>query len=458
MNREHLLLKQLPSVDKVLRRFSNYTIHRQILIKIIQKKITTLRRAILSDKISPGTNPEALVYDQVCEEISLIQAGRFQRVINGTGIILHTGLGRAPFSGQFWQENEDNICGYQNLEFDLTMGKRGERLDHCEQLLHYLSGAERALVVNNNAAALLLLLNTLAMKKEVIVSRGELIEIGGSFRLPDVIAKSGAKIREIGTTNRTHLRDYKEAITTDTAVILIAHSSNYKIQGFTKSPSYEDILKVGEHRKIPVILDQGSGDFQPEDSNNIENLITSGFDALCFSGDKLLGGPQSGIILGREELIRQCHENPLYRALRCDKFTVMALEWTLRKSILQEDKAIGKTYLASRSQRDLQQIAEKIIATIDTEITSFFGIEARETTVEMGSGSLPTEKFDSMGLFFSNINAESLAKAFRKSRVPVIGYIHKNYFIIDLKAIHEHEIDTLEQQILQVFDSLKDQG
>ncbi len=414
--------------------------------------------AILSDKIAVDTNLETMVYDQVCEEISLIQAGRFKKVLNGTGIILHTGLGRAPFSGQFWQENEEKICGYQNLEFDLATGKRGERLDHCEQLFHYLSGAESALVVNNNAAALLLLLNTLATNKEVIVSRGELIEIGGSFRLPEVIARSGAKIREIGTTNQTHLKDYETAINDNTGCILIAHSSNYKIEGFTNSPEYDEIIKIGRAKNIPVILDQGSGDFQKGSPANIEALMSKGFDALCFSGDKLLGGPQSGIILGREELIRQCHENPLYRALRCDKVTVMALEWTLRKIILQEDKAIGKRYLASRSQEDLQRVAENIITTIGSGIASFLGIEARETTVEMGSGSLPTEKFDSMGLYFSNINAETLAKAFRKCHVPIIGYIHKNHFIIDLKAIHEHEIDTLAQQIRQVFDFLKDQG
>lgn len=443
------LLKSIPSVDQISKNFASHKIRQDVLTTIIRDEVELLRKSILNG-IFEGDKVKSQLINNISLRLKALREGSIQKVINSTGIILHTGLGRAPFPEDFFDEMKDAVSGYYNLEFDVKSGKRGERLDHVREYLRLLSRAENSVVVNNNAAALILILNTIALKKEVIVSRGELIEIGGSFRLPDVIEKSGAIIREIGTTNRTHLKDYEKAINKNTAAILIAHTSNYKINGFTKSPDYKDIINFGKQHNIPVILDQGSGDFNLGESN-IKDLIRLGFDVVCFSGDKLLGGPQSGIILGKEDSIQQILSNPFYRAFRCDKFTIFALEWTLSKIVFGQGDLIEKNKLLARNQSELKSIGKYILSEIENNIIEKYKIEISETSVEFGSGSLPTKNIDSIGLVFHQCNAEKLSKSFRSCDVPVIGYISKDKFIIDLKAISKEDAEILKIQMYKVL-------
>ena len=447
-----VLLSSIPSIDKILKDYNAENIQQYILLSIIREEVEFLRINILNNDVFQNEIKPKL-YKNISKRVEDLKNGSIKKVINGTGIILHTGLGRAPFTEHFFDEMKNGVSGYFNLEFDLKSGKRGERLDHVREYLNLLSTSENSVVVNNNAAALILILNTLAKGKEVIVSRGELIEIGGSFRLPDVIEKSGAIIKEIGTTNRTHLKDYELAISENTGAILMAHTSNYKINGFIKSPGYKELIELAGKNQIPVILDQGSGDFD-SGSTNIKELIQLGFDVVCFSGDKLLGGPQSGIILGKDKLLQKIHTNPFYRAFRCDKFTIFALKWTLEKIINNENKSICKTMLLNRSKADLNIIAKKIIDNLNTNVVNKIGLKISDTHVELGSGSLPTEKIESIGLVFTNYNAEKISNLFRNSEVPVIGYINKDKYIIDLKAVPNDDVDLLIWQIKKVLQKI----
>ncbi len=449
------IFQQIPSVDKILSQFKNHSIRKDILTKIIRSEIEDCRIELSKSDKKINSDIEINIIENVKQRVQKLQSGNFKNVINGTGIVLHTGLGRAPFNNIFISEIQDKLIGYQNLEFDLNTGKRGERLNHVRTYLKLLSSAESSIVVNNNAAALILILNTLSDGKEVIISRGELIEIGGSFRLPDVIGKSGAILKEIGTTNRTHISDYQNAISEKTGGILLVHTSNYKIQGFTKSPSHKEIIALAKKYNIPIILDQGSGNFGYNDSeNDISKIMKNGYDIVCFSGDKLLGGPQSGIILGKKNLVDAIHKNAFYRAFRCDKFTILALEWTLNKLIFDESHKIGENELFSKTTDELKDNANKIIKSLDNEIVQKLGIEIIETKVETGSGSLPTELFDSIGIIFHNVSAEKISKSCRNLAIPIIGYINNNKFIIDLKTIREEEILLLSKSLINVTNNI----
>ena len=433
-------LQKLPSVEKIKNRFKKISIKTEVLTEIIRVEINEFRKILLQEKKEVIDNPENIIIANITKKIKKLQIGNIQKVINGTGIILHTGLGRAPFSENLYSHLKKILTGYQNLELELESGKRGERLEHIKEYLGLLSLAEDSIVVNNNAAALILILNTLANSKEIIVSRGELIEIGGSFRLPDIISKSGAVIKEVGTTNRTHLSDYEKAINANTAAILLAHTSNYKIKGFTKSPQQRDIIALAQKHDIPIVFDLGSGDFDKFcKSNNVSDIMKKGFDIVCFSGDKLLGGPQSGIILGKRKLIKKIHKNPFYRAFRCDKFTLITLEWTLRQILFNTSCNIGKMQLSARTLEELQDFALQIIKPLDSRLIEKTGIKIINTQVETGSGSLPLELNDSIAIVFQNIKAEKIAKAFRLLKTPIIGYIKNNIYHIDLRAVDKQD-------------------
>ncbi|MBN2279396.1 MAG: L-seryl-tRNA(Sec) selenium transferase [Candidatus Marinimicrobia bacterium] len=443
------LYQEIPSIDKLYQDFSGTRLMSEVLLSILREEVGFIRQKILNHEIATSKVGRQL-HENIHNRINTEKFGHIKKVVNGTGILLHTGLGRAPFSIDFFDDLKEKASGYFNLEFDLNTGKRGERLDLVRKSLRLLSTAENSVVVNNNAAALILILNTLASGKEVLVSRGELIEIGGSFRLPDVIEKSGAVIKEIGTTNRTHLKDYEKAISANTGAILVVHTSNYKIEGFTKTPESGDIIQLGHKHRIPVILDQGSGDFDTGETY-IVPFIKKGFDLVCFSGDKLLGGPQSGIILGKNEWIEKVHSNPFYRAFRCDKFTLLALDWTLRKLINGQSNEIYKNRLLIRSLKELESLASEILKNLKPEIIEYYGVEVTKTSVEAGSGSLPGKKIDSMALVFKKTDAEKLRTSFRTCNVPVIGYISNGCFYIDFKAIAESEAKVLKEQMTQVL-------
>ena len=367
-----------------------------------------------------------------------------RQVINGTGIVLHTGLGRAPFRSSFLKKTAKRIDGYSNLEFDLINGVRGDRQTHIRNYINAICESEDSMIVNNNAGAVLLCLNQLADGGEVICSRGQLVEIGGSFRIPDIIEKSGAVLKEVGTTNRTHLKDYEKAINSKTKLILQVHTSNYLISGYTKSVELSKLINLGEKHNIPVMSDWGSGSFINMEKKigikevTIKSILKKGPDLVTFSGDKLVGGPQSGLIVGKKKWVSLLKENTLYRTLRCNKIVISLLEETLRtyksKSFKKDNLSL---MLLSKNREDLKRDGDKILNKINIEQIEKYNIHLTETLVEAGSGSSPEQKLESMALSFQSdeIGVNEIAKKFRMSFIPVIGYISENIFYIDLKAL-----------------------
>ncbi len=438
-------LRKIPSVDIILERISDdvRSLPYPMVISTIRTTLAEIRTSILDNSIQNCSTDE--VIKMISARIKQDHSSKLINVINGTGIVLHTGLGRAPISQEIMQSVCSKTTGYLNLELDIQTGTRGERTDTVRTLINALTGAESSLVVNNNAAAVLLMLNTLAEGKEVLISRGQQVEIGGSFRIPDVIHKSGCIMREVGTTNKTHLRDYENAITKNTGAILVVHTSNFKIEGFTQQVEISELSSLCKKKRIPLLMDLGSGaianltglglPYEPE----VRGFLQGGSTIVTFSGDKLLGGPQAGIICGKKTAVNRIHKNPLYRALRVDKFTFALLDETLRtyhKSTEVHPKNLT-LFLLQRSQPVLFEIAKNIIAPVDQTIIEKLGIQIRASNVEAGSGSLPTEKIPSVALVCSSvtISAAELAARFRKYSTPILGYIHRNRFRIDLKAV-----------------------
>ncbi|MEE9305773.1 MAG: L-seryl-tRNA(Sec) selenium transferase, partial [bacterium] len=376
-----------------------------------------------------------------------------RRVVNATGVVLHTNLGRSPLAPAVGDHIRQIGTAYSNLEYDLATGRRGSRYAPLVRLLTTLTGAEDALVVNNNAAAVLLCLETLAAGREVIVSRGELIEIGGAFRLPDVMVKSGAVLREVGTTNRTHLGDYAKAVSDETALLLKVHPSNYAIQGFTASVSAGELAQLGRERGVPVMEDLGSGNFidwgpygLPHEPT-VPEVVASGVDLVTFSGDKLLGGPQAGIILGRAALVGRLKENPLTRALRVDKFTVAGLEATLRLYLEPEHaiEAIPALRLlaapAERLEARAHALADRLRALADRGLR----VEVRKEVAQVGGGALPTASLPTWVVVLSaeGRSPNSLEEAFRTSPTPVIGRIREEAFLLDCRTLLEGDEDRI---------------
>ncbi len=376
---------------------------------------------------------------------------RFRPLINATGVIVHTNLGRSLLPLSTMDALLAAGSHYANLEFDLESGKRGSRYSLIEELICELTGAEAALVVNNNAAAVLIVLETLAKGKEVIVSRGQLVEIGGSFRIPDVMARSGAHLVEVGATNRTHLRDYEAALTENTALLLRVHCSNYRIIGFTKQVANEELVNLGRRFGIPVYEDLGSGCFVDlsrfglQKEPTVQEVLASGVDVVSFSGDKLLGGPQAGIILGRRALIEQIKKNPLNRALRIDKFTLAGLE-----SILQiyrdESRALQEIptlRLIATPVEVVQKKAAKLLRFLD-----FAGkgqAEIIETVSRVGGGAMPEQALASYGVAVTPVvcSVNQVEKRLRQREIPVIGRVEKDRWISDMRTVHEDEVEEL---------------
>lgn len=456
------ILKTLPSVRELLESTDlvKFQIPYAMIIGIARQTILETRN-FLTNNSENTTVSSKDIYSNFKRELKIASNPHLNNVINGTGIILHTGMGRAPFSKELVAKCSERLTGYTNLEFDLSNGKRGERLSHVEHLLSALTGSEQAVVVNNNAAAVLICLNTFGDGKEVIISRGQMVEIGGSFRIPDVIEKSGAKIKEIGTTNRTHLTDYERHINPNTGVILTAHTSNYTIKGFTKTPDMETINALSKKHKIPHVIDLGSGalvdmvKMNMPDEPQVRSYIGSGASLVTFSGDKLLGGPQAGIICGNKSLIKKIKKNALYRALRCDKLTLMFLEETLRT--YYTDSSIHSENLTwslfSRQQNSVEELGHKIISGISKKVLEKSGIKLQESKVEAGSGSLPVENLDSMELLFQpkKMKAMEVYQSFLSLNPPIVGYIHAKKFRIDLKAVPESQFKNIQSSIIKVF-------
>ena len=450
-------LKDLPSVNKVLIELNDsVSVHDDFLKTLINRAINKYRNKIKNNELS--MSPSELL-SNITEMVIKDSSRSLVNIINGTGIVLHTGFGRAPFDSKLLKSIAKRLDGYVNLEFDLESGKRGDRQSHVRDHLSSICGSESSLCVNNNAASVMLSINEMAFGGEVIVSRGQLVEIGGSFRIPDIIKKSGAILKEVGTTNRTHFSDYKKAVSKKTKLILWVHTSNYVVKGFTRSVPLSDLVQLGRSKNIPVMVDWGSGAILDMKSLGLANempirtIMSDKPDILTFSGDKLIGGPQSGIIIGKEKWINAMQKNPLYRVMRSDKITLGLLEEILRSyrsNYFTKDNLSLRMLTTKRST--LVNRGKKVIQGLTKKKIKDFNIVLENSKVEAGSGSLPENPIESMALSFShkNISSNELAKKFRSGRIPVVGYIKSNKFIIDLKAILPNQLLKLKTAIKEI--------
>jgi L-seryl-tRNA(Ser) seleniumtransferase len=455
------LFRELPSVDRLLKHarcealLARY--NREYITGKCREIVDELRADLRQGKGLTGELKEEAILLRLENRILAESQPGHIRVINATGTILHTNLGRALLP-QAAIDAMTAVAGYPvNLEYDLTAGKRGRREETLEKLLIELTGAEAATVVNNNAAAVLLGLNTLADGKEVVVSRGELIEIGGSFRIPEIMAKSGAILREIGSTNRTHPEDYEKAINDKTALLLKVHTSNYKVVGFTSEVTLEQLVAIGKKRAIPVMEDLGSGALLdlsryglPKEPLVSERIL-AGADVLTFSGDKILGGPQAGLMVGKKSFISRMNKNHLQRALRCGKVTLAALEATLRLYRQSPDitQVIPTLKAFTRSLDDIRMVGEQALPKLQAALGSGFRIGLEDSTAQIGSGALPTEELTTVAITVEHqtLSANAIAQRFRAASPPIIGRIRDDRFLLDLRTIFEPQdiIPTFEQ-------------
>ncbi len=377
-------------------------------------------------------------------------------LINATGVVIHTNLGRSILSERVLENIRKVSESYSNLEYDIEKGKRGKRYTHIKRILREVTGAEDALIVNNNAAAVLLCLNTLSKGKEVIVSRGELVEIGGSFRMPDVMTASGAILREVGTTNKTHLYDYERAINENTALILKIHKSNYRIVGFSDEVSIEDLAKLGSKHKIPVMFDLGSGcliDLRPfgiHDEPSVKEIVKTGVDLTTFSGDKLLGGPQGGVIVGKKEYIERIQKNPMTRAMRIDKLTLAGFEATLMEYIDEEKvvENIPTLRMLLQKPEEIKGRAKRIARRLKTEIRDAH-INVISDASRAGGGSLPEVDLPTYAVSLKTdvVSVNELEERLRKGIPPVIARIKGDSLIVDARTVMDKDIDILVKRI-----------
>jgi L-seryl-tRNA(Ser) seleniumtransferase len=411
-------LRDLPSVDELARTSDDPL--------AVDAARTVIARA--REQLRAGTAPGDLAAE-LRAELAEARAAKLRRVINATGIIVHTNLGRAPLAAAALEHVSEVAGGYSNLEYDLESGARGSRQDHVAALLHRLTGAEAALVVNNNAAAVLLALAALAENREVLVSRGELIEIGDGFRIPDVLARSGARLREVGTTNRTRADDYAAAVGPDTALILRVHQSNFRVVGFTEQPRLEELAAVAQAHALPLVDDLGSGALgEIGDEPTARSSLAAGADLVCFSGDKLLGGPQAGVVAGRADLVSKLRAHPLQRALRADKLTLAALEGTLRLA-LDDPSAIPVLRMLREAPDQVKARAQRLAHKVRGEV--------EETVARAGGGALPLAELPS----FACAVEEELAAPLRRGQPPVVGIVRDGRLLLDCRTLTDAEAD-----------------
>ncbi|MBI2878052.1 MAG: L-seryl-tRNA(Sec) selenium transferase [Candidatus Tectomicrobia bacterium] len=472
-------LRSLPSVDELLQKLNALEGPRmrshQRMVASIREVLEGMRRSILQADTLSRLEEIDLSADhllqQVRWQVAHQESPSLKRVINATGIILHTNLGRALLPQAALAQMVSIGQYYSNLEYDLPSGERGSRHSHVEGLLRRLTGAEAALVVNNNAAAVLLSLDTLAQGREVIVSRGQLVEIGGSFRIPDILKTSGGRLVEVGTTNKTRLEDYRAALTPETALLLKVHTSNFRVVGFTAEVSGEELVALGRQHGLPVVEDLGSGNFIDltryglSAEPTVQEVIQDGVDLVTFSGDKLLGGPQAGVILGRRDLVGRIKKNPLTRALRIDKLTLAALESTLRL-YLDEEMAVRQIptlRMLTLSPQALQERCELLLQRVHR--LNGQGSSGESTPLEVrildehsqaGGGSLPLEQMPTrvLALRSSRASSETLERLFRDNEPPILGRLHKDCLYLDLRTVQEEEEEELLWAIDRVIQEL----
>jgi len=456
------LLRLLPSVDEVLHapelagQLSARP--RQLVVEAVREALAHRRRLILDGAPPAADAPErgsllAAVVREACENLNRRDRPNLRRVINATGVVLHTNLGRALLSREARRAVQMAAAGYTNLELDLDSGRRGSRYAPLEGLLTRLTGAEAALVVNNNAAAVLLALSTLARGREVIVSRGQLVEIGGSFRVPEVMAQSGAVLVEVGATNKTYPEDYRRAIGEKTALLLHVHTSNYRIIGFTRETGVDELAVLGREFGLPVMCDLGSGflvDLRPYGlpaEPTVQQVVAAGADVVTFSGDKLLGGPQAGIIVGRREYLERMKKNPLTRAVRIDKLTVAALEATLR-CYLDPAKAPEKVptlHMLTLGPEHLEAGARVLAEELRRTVKEAASVDVEPTVSRVGGGAMPTADMPSLAVTVRprQMPVERLAELLRTGEPAVMGRIQEDRLLLDVRTVQENERSIL---------------
>lgn len=455
------LLKEIPSVQDLLVKYraANFPLSERYLKEIVQEIIQAVRREIIEDQFEqkPERVP-AEIDRRVRERVADLTALRMKRVINGTGIILHTNLGRAPVAALAREHLQAILENYCNLEIDLESGKRGNRISIVEERLCLITGAEEALVVNNNASAVLLALNSLGQGKEVPVSRGELVEIGGSFRMPEVMKAGGAIMVEVGTTNKTHLRDYRDALNANTGALLKVHTSNYRVLGFTQSVPVHDLVALAHQHGLPVIYDMGSGVIEDLEHWGYPHepvarqYVEAGVDVITFSGDKILGGPQAGVIIGKSKYLQQIKKNHLLRALRCDKLTYALLDATLQLYLTPENlpETLPLARMLNLSTDTLRKRGESLRLLLrDLPLSA----EVVDTHSQMGSGALPLEKIPSVAvrLIPKELPVSRFARALRTGTPAVVGYIEDEAVMINLRTVREDEIALVASAIKKIF-------
>lgn len=462
MSEKKDLLRMLPAVHEVYAKLEKHEEFEPILAEkesnrcvteAIREALQEARRLILN-----GDWKEAEIWAWLIAKLKkslTISSMSLKRVINGTGVVLHTNCGRAPLAPQVAEFVAEQASRYSNLELNVETGERGSRYAHVEKLLCFLTGAEAAMIVNNNAAAVLLIMNTFAQGREVVVSRGELVEVGGSFRIPEVLKAGGARLVEVGSTNKTWLRDYEQAITPETALLLKVHTSNYRIEGFTHSVSGQELCELGERTGIPVVEDLGSGSFldgsalgfHPEPT--IPQAVKAGLSLITFSGDKLLGGPQAGIIVGKRQAIEALRKNQLTRALRIDKLSLAALEGTLRLYERDELHKIPVWRMLSMTENECCAQAEQMKERLDC--SSEFQVELQRSSSQVGGGAWPTEDLPTWVCALRPVQGSVtlLEEFLRQGEVPILARIHKDWLFFDPRTLLDEDYEVILQRLSQ---------
>ena len=465
------LFQKIPAVDRLLLSPEITEVSaiypRNLILTAINQVLNDIRTKIQKEYITEEVPELSLdtVADLITKKLAKISEPSLKAVINATGVVIHTNLGRSILPKNALQKFRPIAGGYSNLEYDLVQGERGSRYCHVEEILTELTSAEAAMVVNNNAAAVLVALDTLAKGREVVVSRGQLVEIGGSFRIPDVMRRSGAKMVEVGTTNKTHLRDYKEVMSPETALILKVHTSNFHIVGFTETPTVSELMDLGRQNGIPVMEDLGSGclidlsEYGLTKEPTVQEVLAQGADLITFSGDKLLGGPQAGIILGRRDLVDAIKENQLSRALRIDKLTLAALEETLR-IYRDEKKAVKEIPTLKMICQDYGSLAKKagrLLKLIGDVNGGNFSVELADGNSKVGGGALPLLEMPSrlLCLVPGAMPSQFMEKWLRALKPPIITRLEKNKVLFDVRTIQDEDMKTTAQAIqdLALLDS-----
>ncbi len=444
---KNTLLRSIPKVDKFIEDTHFNDLSKTVLLPLIREHFETLRIHILNDKIT--VLKESKLVEEILEKYHTIMTPSLQKVINATGVIVHTNLGRSLINPESFDKAKEIVTSYNNLEYDLEKGKRGERYSHLSTLFTKLLNCEDVLVVNNNASAVFLILNTFAKRKEVIVSRGELVEIGGSFRIPEVMKNSGAKLVEVGATNKTHLCDYEENISERTKMLMKVHKSNYSIEGFTSEVEFKEISKLAKEKGLIAYFDLGSGHLVDlpyglsHSEPSLHDIMKDDPSLLSFSGDKLFGSVQAGIIVGKKELIAKLKKNQLLRMLRVDKLTLSILTQDIQSMLLEKYEDLPTLGMLFKDVEELKENAQLLM----NEVKNIVDCEIIDTTTLIGGGSTPNKKIPSIAVTIAlkNYSPNKIQKLFREKNI--IGRIEDEKFLLDFRTIDMNDIQYLKESI-----------